>query len=143
MPSDATVGDVPREGTGGGDSTGTGGTPGGAPGGGLDNSHVDGRRHGPQFAGEEKPFRLEAGPTETGKPEEEELLLPLSASSSDLLRLTENFPGMHAVEQFELMAMMNRWNDAEKAAYLAISLRGPAATVLTNLLLNSAEVMKP
>ena len=29
--------------------------------------------------------------------------------------------------------MMNRWSDAEKAAYLAISLRGPAATVLTNL----------
>ena len=28
---------------------------------------------------------------------------------------------------------MNRWSDAEKAAYLAISLRGPAATVLTNL----------
>ena len=29
--------------------------------------------------------------------------------------------------------MMNRWSDTEKAAYLAFSLRGPAATVLTNL----------
>ena len=28
---------------------------------------------------------------------------------------------------------MSQWSDAEKAAYLAISLRGPAATVLTNL----------
>ena len=32
--------------------------------------------------------------------------------------------------QYELLAMMNRWSDA---AYLAISLRGPATTVLTNL----------
>lgn len=28
---------------------------------------------------------------------------------------------------------MNRWNNAEKATYLAISLRGAAATVLNNL----------
>ena len=35
--------------------------------------------------------------------------------------------------QFELLAEMNRWSEAEKAAYLAISWRGPAATVLTNL----------
>jgi len=35
--------------------------------------------------------------------------------------------------QFELLAEINGWNDAEKATYLAISLRGPAATVLTNL----------
>ena len=35
--------------------------------------------------------------------------------------------------QFELLADINRWSNAEKAAYLAISLRGPAATVLTNL----------
>ena len=33
---------------------------------------------------------------------------------------------------FELLAMMNRWSDEEKAAYLAITLRGPAAAVLTN-----------
>ena len=39
-------------------------------------------------------FRLEACPTEMRKLGEEELLLPLSASSSDLLRLMENFPGM-------------------------------------------------
>ena len=35
--------------------------------------------------------------------------------------------------QFELLAEINRWSNSEKAAYLAISLRGPAATVLTNL----------
>ena len=34
---------------------------------------------------------------------------------------------------FELLAEINGWNDAEKATYLAIGLRGPAATVLTNL----------
>ena len=35
--------------------------------------------------------------------------------------------------QFELLAEMNRWSNSAKAAYLAISLRGPAVTVLTNL----------
>ena len=35
--------------------------------------------------------------------------------------------------QFELLADMNRWSDAEKATHLAISLRGAASTVLTNL----------
>ena len=30
--------------------------------------------------------------------------------------------------------MMNRWSDAEKAVYLAISLSGPSETLLTNLL---------
>ncbi len=35
--------------------------------------------------------------------------------------------------QFELLATMNRWGDTQKAVYLAISLRGPAVTVLTNL----------
>lgn len=35
--------------------------------------------------------------------------------------------------QFELLAEINCWSDTEKATYLAISLRGPAATVLTNL----------
>lgn len=35
--------------------------------------------------------------------------------------------------QFEMLAKINRWNDVDKAVYLAISLRGPAATVLTNL----------
>ena len=29
--------------------------------------------------------------------------------------------------QFELLVMMNRWSNAEKAAYLAISLRGNSA----------------
>ena len=32
-----------------------------------------------------------------------------------------------------MIAAMNRWSDAEKATHLAISLRGTAATVLTNL----------
>ena len=35
--------------------------------------------------------------------------------------------------QFEMLAQINHWSDVEKAAYLAISLRGPAAMVLTNL----------
>jgi AMMECR1 domain-containing protein len=35
--------------------------------------------------------------------------------------------------QFEMLARINRWSDADRAAYLAISLRGSAATVLTNL----------
>ena len=35
--------------------------------------------------------------------------------------------------QFETLVQINRWSDVDKAAYLAISLRGPAATVLTNL----------
>ena len=36
--------------------------------------------------------------------------------------------------QFELLAAwVNRWSNTEKATYLAVSLRGPAATVLTNL----------
>ena len=35
--------------------------------------------------------------------------------------------------QFELLADMNKWSDTDKAAHLAINLRGAAATVLTNL----------
>ncbi len=35
--------------------------------------------------------------------------------------------------QFGLLAGLNKWTDQEKAAYLAISLRGSALTVLTNL----------
>ncbi len=35
--------------------------------------------------------------------------------------------------QFEMLAAMNSWDDAKKATHLAISLRGPAATVLANL----------
>ena len=35
--------------------------------------------------------------------------------------------------QFELLADLNKWSDTDKAAHLAISLRGAAATVLTNL----------
>ena len=34
---------------------------------------------------------------------------------------------------FEMLACINRWRDVDKAACLAISLRVPAATVLTNL----------
>ena len=84
VPADATVGVVPGEGTGGGDFTGTGD----APGGGLDSSHVDGdTTHS---------LRWEAGPMEMRKLEEEQLLLPLSASSSDLLRLMVNLPAWDA-----------------------------------------------
>ena len=35
--------------------------------------------------------------------------------------------------QFEMLADLNHWSDAEKAAYLAVSLRGSALTVLTNV----------
>ena len=35
--------------------------------------------------------------------------------------------------QFKLLAELNHWTEQEKAAHLAISLRGPALTVLTNL----------
>ena len=36
--------------------------------------------------------------------------------------------------QFKMLAQINKSNDLDKAAYLAISLRGAAATVLTNLI---------
>ena len=32
-----------------------------------------------------------------------------------------------------MLARINRWNEMEKATYLAVSLRGPALTVLSNL----------
>lgn len=35
--------------------------------------------------------------------------------------------------QFEMLASLNHWTQAEKATYLAVSLRGSALTVLTNL----------
>ena len=35
--------------------------------------------------------------------------------------------------QFGLLAGLNKWNDQEKAAYLAISLLGSALIILTNL----------
>lgn len=35
--------------------------------------------------------------------------------------------------QFEMLAEINRWSDGEKATFLAVNLRGPALTVLTNL----------
>ena len=35
--------------------------------------------------------------------------------------------------QFEMLADVNHWSIAERATYLAISLRGPALTVLTNI----------
>ena len=35
--------------------------------------------------------------------------------------------------QFEMLAQIYKWNSLDKAAYMAISLRGPAATVPTNL----------
>jgi hypothetical protein len=35
--------------------------------------------------------------------------------------------------QFEMLADVNLWSDAERATYLAISLRGSALTVLTNI----------
>jgi hypothetical protein len=35
--------------------------------------------------------------------------------------------------QFEMLATVNGWSNAQKATYLAVSLRGPALTVLTNI----------
>ena len=35
--------------------------------------------------------------------------------------------------QFDMLSELNGWSDAEKATYLAINLKGPALTVLTNL----------
>ena len=35
--------------------------------------------------------------------------------------------------QFEMLANINRWTEVEKATYLAVSLKGPALTVLSNL----------
>lgn len=35
--------------------------------------------------------------------------------------------------QFELLAELNQWNDVQKATILAVNLRGPAVTVLTNI----------
>ncbi len=45
--------------------------------------------------------------------------------------------------QFDMLAEINRWSQSEKAAYLAISLRGPAATVLTNLPPRTTELRSP
>ena len=39
--------------------------------------------------------------------------------------------------QFEMLAEMNRWSNKEKATYLAVSLRGSALTVLSNLPIDS------
>ena len=133
-PADATVGVVPGEGMGGGDSTGTGD----APGGGLDSSHVDeDTTHSLQ--------RISVG----GGPYRDAETRGGGAATTPVSQQQQPAPfdGKLAWDayqtQFELLVMMNRWSDAEKAAYLAISLRGPAATVLTNLPLNSAEVIKP
>jgi len=35
--------------------------------------------------------------------------------------------------QFQMLAQINGWTDAQKATYLAVSLKGPALTVLSNL----------
>jgi hypothetical protein len=35
--------------------------------------------------------------------------------------------------QFEMLANVNRWTEVEKATYLAVSLKGPALTVLSNV----------
>ena len=40
--------------------------------------------------------------------------------------------GTH-IAQFEMLANINRWTEVEKTMYLAVSLKGPALTVLSNL----------
>ena len=79
---------------------------------------------------------------------------PLSASAPEFVPSSDVVPGpgpgvTHKVQrpqpfggdapwdayklQFEMLAEVNMWSDGEKATFLAISLRGPALTVLTNL----------
>ena len=102
-----------------------------APGGGLDSSHVDGDTTHSSWRKEA--ISVGGGPngdTETRGG-------GAAASPVSQQQRPAPFDGKLAWDayrtQFELLAMMNRWSDTEKAAYLAITLRGPAATVLTNL----------
>ena len=84
VPSDATVGVVPGERTGGGDSMGTGDAPGGE----LNSSHVNGDMT--QSSWRREAILVGGGPYGDAEPEEK--LLP--ASSSDLFRLMENLHRM-------------------------------------------------
>ena len=124
VPSDATVGEIPREGTGEGDATGTGDAPGGR----IDGSHDDGDTA--RISREREAISVGGGPLGVAEPRG-------GGAATSQQQRPAPFDGKVAWDayrtQFELLAMMNRWSDAEKAAYLAISLRGPAATVLTNL----------
>ena len=49
--------------------------------------------------------------------------------------------------QFEILANINCWTEVEKATYLAVSLKGPALTVLSNLpadnLYNYSSLVSP
>ena len=79
---------------------------------------------------------------------------PLSVSAPEFVPSSDVVPGQSAVHghqiqrpqpfsgdtpwdayklQFEMLAEINKWSEDEKASFLAISLRGPALTVLTNL----------
>lgn len=77
---------------------------------------------------------------------------PLSVSAPEFVPSSDVVPGQgvaHRIQhpqpfggdapwdayklQFEMLAEINKWSDEEKASFLAISLRGPALTVLTNL----------
>jgi len=42
--------------------------------------------------------------------------------------------------QFEMLADLSGWNEVEKATYLAINLKGPALTVLSNLPARSRSI---
>ena len=68
----------------------------------------------------------------TGKPEGDP-----DRSGSKTVQCPAPYDGTSAREayctQFGLLARLNKWTDGERAAYLAISLRGSALTVLTNL----------
>ncbi len=35
--------------------------------------------------------------------------------------------------QFEMLFQLNGWSDAQKATYLAVNLKGPALTILSNI----------
>ena len=68
----------------------------------------------------------------TGKPEGDP-----DRSGSKTVQCPASYDGTSAWEayrtQFGLLAGLNKWTDGERAAYLAISVRGSALTVLTNL----------
>ena len=66
-----------------------------------------------------------------------EAVCPSGGTSSTTLQRPAPYDGKGTWDayhtQFEMLVRINKWNNLDKAAYLAISLRGPAATVLTNL----------
>jgi hypothetical protein len=59
------------------------------------------------------------------------------ATSTKAVQRAPPYDGRSAWEayrtQFEMLARVNNWNEVERATFLAVSLKGPALTVLTNI----------